>query len=459
MTRTLIKGWGASRWVRLTLLICISVVTSACSKPPTNEQIFVNPPANTQFDADTGTVLLSKLSGTTVCYTTDGTAPAKASADCAGGSTQQYQDGISLACQTGESGASVLREIKLAFEWQGFPSSTQEDRSALFFLNCDGTGSGDDSDGDGVVDLNDNCPAVSNPDQADSDDDGVGDVCDFDADNDGVNDDLDNCPAVANSDQADADADGIGNACDSDSDNDGVADEDDNCPMAPNDDQADADGDGIGDACDTLTDSDGDSIADAEDNCPAVANPGQEDADGDGVGDACAYPSETDRFFYSYLDLLDQLMTIMQCKYNGCAKPDGTFNWSIDASNSELEAGSANWKATVNSFFPPTARMTFTANGATLDGCFGSGSASGILNSSATGPLQTGSPISFSCDGFSGFIVMNLNLTSGAITGGYYDAYCSEAGCESTAVRFRIIGTDVNGKLVYSRELLTNTLP
>lgn len=35
-----------------------------------------------------------------------------------------------------------------------------------------------DSDGDGVVDSADNCPAAANPDQADADLDGVGDVCD-----------------------------------------------------------------------------------------------------------------------------------------------------------------------------------------------------------------------------------------------------------------------------------------
>ena len=35
-----------------------------------------------------------------------------------------------------------------------------------------------DSDGDGVADLDDNCPDVYNPDQEDSDGDGIGDACD-----------------------------------------------------------------------------------------------------------------------------------------------------------------------------------------------------------------------------------------------------------------------------------------
>jgi hypothetical protein len=74
-----------------------------------------------------------------------------------------------------------------------------------------------------------------------------------DTDGDGYVDPEDNCPTVANTDQLDTDGDGAGNACDADDDNDGVADGSDNCPLVANPDQADFDLDGIGDTCDPLT--------------------------------------------------------------------------------------------------------------------------------------------------------------------------------------------------------------
>ncbi|MHB8633551.1 MAG: thrombospondin type 3 repeat-containing protein [Thermoplasmatota archaeon] len=78
-----------------------------------------------------------------------------------------------------------------------------------------------DRDGDGIPDFADNCPAIANPDQADLDRDGIGDVCDLDMDGDGIQDKapgnphaiLDNCPRVPNPDQKDSVGDGIGDAC------------------------------------------------------------------------------------------------------------------------------------------------------------------------------------------------------------------------------------------------------
>ncbi|NER13090.1 T9SS type A sorting domain-containing protein [Leptobacterium flavescens] len=106
-----------------------------------------------------------------------------------------------------------------------------------------------DNDSDGVLNGVDNCPNTPNADQADADNNGIGDACQ-DTDNDGVLDIDDNCPMNFNPDQADADNDGVGDAC-QDGDGDGVPDVDDNCPDTPNADQADSNGNGIGDVCDT----------------------------------------------------------------------------------------------------------------------------------------------------------------------------------------------------------------
>ncbi|NPV56384.1 MAG: hypothetical protein HPY76_06920, partial [Anaerolineae bacterium] len=101
-----------------------------------------------------------------------------------------------------------------------------------------------DNDGDDWTGT-DNCPDTYNPDQADADNDGIGDACDAlpqDFEDDGVSGGDDNCGTVFNPDQSDVDGDGIGDACDAmpnDGDNDGTDDGGDNCPATVNADQGD----------------------------------------------------------------------------------------------------------------------------------------------------------------------------------------------------------------------------
>ncbi len=198
--------------------------------------------------------------------------------------------------------------------------------------DADGDGQGDacdDDDGDGVLDVEDVCPGLADPAQADREGDGVGDACDIcpedpdpaqaDQDQDGQGDACDNCPGAPNAEQIDGDSDDVGDACDNcvatsnplqaDSDDDGIGDACDNCVDTPNPTQRDTDGDGVGDACDVCptdedaeqTDTDGDDVGDVCDLCPTAVDPEQADADGDGLGDACdscpmaANPTQVDR--------------------------------------------------------------------------------------------------------------------------------------------------------------------
>jgi OOP family OmpA-OmpF porin len=145
-----------------------------------------------------------------------------------------------------------------------------------------------DSDGDGIPDLEDQCPLEAGPAATKG--------CP-DADGDGISDTDDECPKQAGSFALkgcpDTDGDGIADINDGcpleaglatlmgcpDRDNDGISDNDDRCP--------DVAGSVNLKGC---PDSDNDGIADIDDNCPDIAGPASNrgcplDSDGDGVPD------------------------------------------------------------------------------------------------------------------------------------------------------------------------------
>ena len=133
----------------------------------------------------------------------------------------------------------------------------------------------EDSDGDGVPDVQDGCP--EDPNKTEPGECGCG-VDDIDADADGVMDCNDSCLNTPNGETVNTDG------CSSsqiDSDNDGVVDSEDTCPGY--NDNIDVDGDLIPDGCDDLIDSDGDGVADTDDQCPGGDD--RIDNDNDGVVD------------------------------------------------------------------------------------------------------------------------------------------------------------------------------
>ena len=74
-----------------------------------------------------------------------------------------------------------------------------------FFCGISNLPEGADSDGDGVPNNSDNCPAIPNRSQSDIDQDKIGDACDPDVDGDNVRNEVDACPMTNQSTAVDPD--------------------------------------------------------------------------------------------------------------------------------------------------------------------------------------------------------------------------------------------------------------
>ncbi len=139
--------------------------------------------------------------------------------------------------------------------WINFDMIVQTDYRVVTDWGCLTLG---DTDLDGICDDVDNCLAVANPDQLDTDTDTIGDECDT-------------CPQLPNGPNAGTcgpNALNAGDPCSSDESCDSGC----GPPAVCNMNQQDEDSDGLGDVCD---------------NCPNVCNPLQLDADTDEIGDLC----------------------------------------------------------------------------------------------------------------------------------------------------------------------------
>ena len=189
-----------------------------------------------------------------------------------------------------------------------------------------------DQDGDGAIDVLDNCPSLPNPAQADMDSDDIGDLCDADPDGDGqpgtIGVPFASGQALVESECLLCHLSGTGGAP--------VFEDDDawntriqNAGGKPED-LLDSVINGLGSMPafgslystqelleaiyylsgfeDTdeelpgeIDDPDRDGIDAALDNCPAVPNPGQADSDGNDVGDACEPLADQDQDGYPYM--------------------------------------------------------------------------------------------------------------------------------------------------------------
>ncbi len=132
--------------------------------------------------------------------------------------------------EAGQELYGVTPKARVVFFGVSYPIYWTEQAEIMFRESVKWVSS--DLDADSVLDYNDNCINASNADQLNSDNDLLGDLCDVcpnedsrnydanndgcidDSDKDGVKDNLDNCPFVSNVDQADRNKNGRGDKCD-----------------------------------------------------------------------------------------------------------------------------------------------------------------------------------------------------------------------------------------------------
>ena len=199
-----------------------------------------------------------------------------------------------------------------------------------------------DTDSDSIVDVDDNCPTVSNPTQANTDMDDKGDACDSDDDNDGLTDNFpDLCPrggefnwtSMQDTSNPSASTDWDNDGCkddveDLDDDNDQVLDVDDICPYTSydpprptwiSDSSNDLDGDGCRDS-DEDVDDDADGFDDVEDDCPTT--PGTSS-----LGTTGCLDSDSDGWSDTYDDCPNEAGNSTLGGKNACPDTDGD-GWS-----------------------------------------------------------------------------------------------------------------------------------
>ena len=260
------------------------------------------------------------LSDVVDCFPTDASKAFRIGDSCDDGNANTNDDTIGTDCTCGGTSGNDADNDGILDGADNCPTDSNANQ-----LNTDNDDEGDacdiDDDNDGVMDSFDCNPTDATKSFK------IGDICDDglttttndkidancqcvgqgDTDGDGISDSVDNCPGMPNADQADLDNNGIGDLCDDDRDGDGTANAEDCEPDNSNvatkagdacdDNNPATNGDVIGANCvcaGTEMDTDGDGINDTQDNCPTIANADQIDFDGDGLGNSCDSDNDND---------------------------------------------------------------------------------------------------------------------------------------------------------------------